>query len=153
MFCLWSLASGKCLCVSGKVVLWLICFYVRILAPISYLKLWNCRYVYIYICIVRRSRVSVPSSSASSSSVRPSVRPIVGPVVVVSPLSVRSVVSRRRRRRPLCVPPLRRVVRPVVRPVVVVRALSVRPRPSRHRRPSSVCPSRRPSNYYLRDVA
>ena len=48
-------------------------------------------------------------------------------------------------------------VRPVVRPVVVVRPLSVRPvvRPVvRRRRPSSVVVvRRRPSKYYLQDVA
>ena len=75
-----------------------------------------------------------------------SVRPVVRPVVV-GPLSVRPVVSRRRRRRPLSVPSV-----PSARPVVVVRPLSVRPRPS-HRRRSCVRPSLRPSKYYLHDVA
>ena len=92
-----QLAGGKCLCVSGKVVLWLTYFYVRILVPMSYLKLWN--YIYIYIV-----RPSVPSCPSRRRRRRPlSVRP-VRPVVVVRPLSVR----------------------PVVRPVVV-RPSSVRP--------------------------
>ena len=41
---LWSLAGGKGVCVSGKVVLWLTYFYVRIVVPMLYLKLWN--YIY-----------------------------------------------------------------------------------------------------------
>ena len=49
-----------------------------------------------YISSVRPV-VSVPSSSPSSY-VRPSVRPVVRPVVVARRLSVRHVVSRRRRR-------------------------------------------------------
>ena len=79
--------------------------------------------------------VSVPLSPSSSS---------VRAVVVVRPLSVRPVVSRRRRRRPLSVRPSRRR-----------RPSSVRPSTSVHRRrrPSSVRPSRRPSNNYLHDVA
>ena len=77
------------------------------------------------------------------SSVR-RVRPVVTVVVlcpcvryiVVRPLSVRPVVSRHRRQRPLSVRPSRRrgpsSVRPLsalcpVRPVVLVRPLSVRP--------------------------
>ena len=51
------------------------------------------------------SVVSVPWSP-SSFSVRP-VRPVVHPVVVVRTPSVRPVVSRRRRRRPLSVRPSR----------------------------------------------
>ena len=38
------LAGGKCLCVSRKMVLCLTYFYVIILVPMSYLKLW-----YIYL--------------------------------------------------------------------------------------------------------
>ena len=89
----------KCLCVSGKVVLWLTYFYVRILVPMSYLKLWN--YIYrpsVPSCPSRRRRrrrrpLSVrpsrrPSRRRRPSSVRPSRRP-----------------SRRRRRRPLSVRP------------------------------------------------
>ena len=80
-------------------------------------------------------------------------RPIVGPVVV-RPLAVRTVVSHRRRRRPLSVSPSRRPSRRR-RPSSVI-PLCVLARPSSHspssRRPSSVRPSRRPSNYCLHDV-
>ena len=109
---------------------------------------------------------SVPSSP-SSSSVRPSVRPVVRSVVVVRPLSVRAVVSRRRRRRHLYVCPVRPSRRPSRRrpssvrssvlpsrrpSVFVVPTLSVGPRAShRRRRSSSVHRSNRPSIYYLHD--
>ena len=48
-------------------------FYVRIIVPMSYLKLWNFIYTYIYI-YVYTYRPSVPSSPSSvlCNSVRPS---------------------------------------------------------------------------------
>ena len=64
---------------SGKVVLLSKYFDIRTLAQISYLKLWN--YIYIYIYIVRPS---VPSCPSRRRRRRLSVRP----VVVVCPLSV-----------------------------------------------------------------
>ena len=95
----WCLSGGKCLCVSGKVVLWSIYFYARLLVPISYLKLWN----YMYRPSVRPV-VSVPSSPSSSSVRQPSRRPSRRRCPSsVRPLSVRPVASRRRRRRPLSV--------------------------------------------------
>ena len=36
-----SIARRKCLCVSGKLVLWSIYFYLKILVPMLYSKLWN----------------------------------------------------------------------------------------------------------------
>ena len=77
----------------------------------SYLKLELIIYIYIYIyTYIYISSVGPVVSvvsiqwSPSSSSVRP-VRPVVHPVVVVRPLSVRPVVSRRR---PVSVRPSRR---------------------------------------------
>ena len=82
--CAWWLASGKCLCVSGKMVLWSIYFNVILLVPLLYLKFWN------YI-------------DRPSRRVRPVVF-VVCPVVVVRLQSVRPVVFRpvvfRRRRCP-----------------------------------------------------
>ena len=123
--CLGCLASGKCLCVFGKIVLWSIYFYVIILVPMLYLKLWN--YIYrpsvVPSCSVRPSvpsSSSVPSSVPSSSSVScPSVPSCLVVAVVAFCASVR----------------------PIVRPVVVVRPLSVRPS-----RCPSRCPSRRRSS-------
>ena len=87
-----------------------------LLRPMLYLKLWN----HIY-------RPSVPSFSSRRRRRRPlSLRPSVRPIVVVRPLSVRPVVSRRR---PLSV------------------------RPSHLRRPSSVRPSVRPRQSRRRRVA
>ena len=80
----------------------------------------------LYINIVRRSRGVRPVVAVVVLC--PSVRP-----VVVRPLSVRPVVSLRRRRRPLPVSPSRY--------------------PSRRCRPLPFRPSRRPSNYCLHDVA
>ena len=101
----------------------LICFCVRTLVAMSYLKLWN--YIYIYISSFRPSR---------------RVSPVVSRRDRRRPLSL--CPSRRpyRRRRPSSVRLSRRVpsspssssVRPSVHPVVrpVVRPLSVLPRPS-----------------------
>ena len=115
----------------------LIYIYVRILVPMSYSKLWNYIHIYIYIPSVRPSRC-VPSRRRRrrASLCCPSVRPDVRPSVVVRPLSVRPVMSRRRRRRPLSVRPSRRLFRrrrpSSVRPSTV----HVRPSPS-----SGFCPS------------
>ena len=46
-----SIAGRKCLCVSGKVVLWSKHFDIIILVPMFYLKLCNHIYIYIYIYI------------------------------------------------------------------------------------------------------
>ena len=98
---------------SGKVVSWLTVFYVIILFPMSYLKLRS------FICIVRPSDTSCPSRRCRR-------RPLS---VVVRPLSVRPVVSRRRRPRSLS-------VRPSRRPSCRRRPFSVRPSSS-----SVLCPS------------
>ena len=66
-----SITGRKCLCVSRNPFPWLpwpICFYVRVLVPMSSLKLQN--YIYIYIYIVR------------PISVRPVVRPVVAVVIL-----------------------------------------------------------------------
>ena len=88
----------------------------------SYWKLCNHTYSYIYIYIIRPSRRVRPVAGVVlCTSIRPVVRPVVRSVVVVvvvvRPLSVRPIVARRRRRRPSSV------------------------RTSRRRRPSSVRPS------------
>ena len=44
-----SVAGRKCLWVSGKVVLWSTHFYIRILVPMLYLKLYDHIFIYIYI--------------------------------------------------------------------------------------------------------
>ena len=106
---LWSLAGGNCLCVSRKVVLWSIYFYVRILVPMSYLNLWKCGRPLSQRQSRRRPSSVCPFRRVPSSS---SVRPSVHPVVIVRPLFV-------------CLS-VRPSVRPVVRSVVV-RPLSVRP--------------------------
>ena len=112
------LSSGILLWVSRMVVEWSTRWDIRILLPMSY--------------IVRPSR-----------RVRPVVVVILCPAFVPSPVlssstvlcrSVRPIVSRRRRRRPLSVRPSRLPSHRRCRP------LSVRPRPSRSRRPSSVRP-------------
>ena len=104
------LSGGILLCVSRKVVPWSTHFDVKILVPRSYLRLLN--YVY---------RPTVPSCPSRCvrrhpPSVRRVVRPVVRPVVAVRPLSVRPIVSCRRRRRPLSVRPSRRRPRSSVRP-------------------------------------
>ena len=69
-------------------------FYVRILVPMPYLKLWNYIYIciYIYMASVRPSRRVRPV--VLCLSVRPVVRPVV---VVVRLLPVRPRPCRRRR--------------------------------------------------------
>ena len=117
------LLSGPILIsVPGNVVPWSTHWDIRILVPMSYLKLWNYIYIYIYISSVRHV-VSVPSSPSSSSAC-PSVP------FSLSSSSVRLSV-------PSSVPSSSSVVCP-----------SRRRRRCR-RRPSSVCPFRRPSKYYL----
>ena len=45
-----SIAGWKCLCVSGSILPWSICFYTRTLVLVLYLKLCNyIMYIYVYM--------------------------------------------------------------------------------------------------------
>ena len=88
------------------------------------------------LCICRPSVLSCPSGRRR----RPlSVRPVVRAVVIVRPLSVRPVLCPAV---PSCSSPS------VLFPAVPSSVPSRRRRRRRRRLPSSVCSSRRPSNYY-----
>ena len=108
------LSGGKCLCMSGKVVLWLIIF---TLEAWSQGRILNFGAIYTYIC-------TSSASSCSSCRVRPvvavvllcpSVRPVVRLIVAVRPSSVRPPLPCRR----LDPSSVRSSRRPVVRLIII----------------------------------